>query len=106
MYIPIILGTARKGRQSEKVANFVLAETKKKNLDSEILDVRDYRIEATDNTEEIPQAEKLSKKIKKADAIIIVSINSVTGYQCVADSLYALGEIIVDKITPSLGKIR
>lgn len=44
MYIPIILGTAREGRQSEKVANYVLSEVIKYGLGSEILDVRDYML--------------------------------------------------------------
>jgi len=72
MYVPVILGTARKGRQSEKVANFVLDEAKKAELDSEIIDVRDYRIDATDNSVEIPQAVKFAEKIKKANALILV----------------------------------
>lgn len=78
MYIPIILGTARKGRYSEKVANFLLEQVE--NFDSEILDVRDYRIEATDATEESEQAKKLEEKITKADAIIIVSPEYNHGY--------------------------
>ncbi len=73
MYIPIILGTARKGRQSEKVTVFMLEQTRKRGLDSEIIDVRDYRIEATDNSKEPPEAKKLAEKIKKADAIVIVA---------------------------------
>jgi NAD(P)H-dependent FMN reductase len=73
MYIPIILGTARQGRMSERPAIWLNAELKKANIDTEIIDVRDYRIEATDNTAKIPQAIKLAEKIKKADALIIVS---------------------------------
>ena len=80
MYIPIILGTARQGRQSEKVANFMLAETAKAGLQSEIIDVRDYRIEATDSTGESPQAKKLAEKITKADGLIIVSPEYNHGY--------------------------
>lgn len=80
MYIPIILGTARKGRYSEKVAKFILKQTKKANFESEIIDVRDYRIESTDNTEEIPTAKKLEPKIVKADGIIIVSPEYNHGY--------------------------
>ena len=80
MYIPIILGTAREGRQSEKVANFVLQETIKIGLESEILDVRDYRVKATDNSGESPEAKKLAEKIKKADALIIVSPEYNHGY--------------------------
>lgn len=80
MYIPIILGTAREGRQSEKVSNFLFEEIIKNKIESEILDVRDYRIEATDNTGKLSQAQKLSEKINKADALIIVSPEYNHGY--------------------------
>jgi len=73
MYIPIILGTAREGRQSEKVAKFMLEEVQKAGLETEIIDVRDYRIKATDNTGKIPEAQKLSEKVVKADGFIIIS---------------------------------
>jgi NAD(P)H-dependent FMN reductase len=80
MYIPIILGTARAGRQSEKVANFMLQEVIKNNLESEIIDVQEYRISATDGTGESAQAKKLAEKINKADALIIVSPEYNHGY--------------------------
>lgn len=80
MYIPIILGTAREGRHSEKVSSFLLEEIIKNNIESEVLDVRDYRIEATDNTGKSPQAQKLSEKISKANALIIVSPEYNHGY--------------------------
>ena len=80
MYVPIILGTARQGRQSEKTADFILHETLNAGLESEILDVKDFRIEATDNTGNPPQAKKLLEKISKADALIIVSPEYNHGY--------------------------
>jgi len=80
MNIPVILGTARVGRQSEKVANFILEEVKKAGIETEIIDVRDLRIEATDNTGNVPQAKRLSPKIEKADAFIIVSPEYNHGY--------------------------
>lgn len=73
MYIPIILGTARKGRQSEKVADFILETAKSSGIDAEIVDVKDYRTEATDNAGEIPQAKKWKEKLMRADGLIIVS---------------------------------
>jgi len=73
LYIPIILGTARAGRQSEKAAKFMLDETVKAGLKTEIIDVRDFLIGATDNTQKLPQARKLSRKIAKADGFIVVS---------------------------------
>jgi len=80
MHIPVILGTAREGRQSEKAARFMLQEVLKAGLESEIIDVRDYRIAATDNTQSLPEAKKLAEKITKADALIIVSPEYNHGY--------------------------
>jgi NAD(P)H-dependent FMN reductase len=80
MYVPIILGTAREGRQSEKAAKFMIGQIKKFGLETEIVDVRDFRIEATDNTQESVLAKKLEKKISKADALIIVSPEYNHGY--------------------------
>ena len=73
MQISIILGTARKGRQSEKVAKYLLKKVKNNGFESEIIDVRDYRLEATDNTQETEKAKKFGLKIENSDAIIIVS---------------------------------
>ena len=57
--IPIILGTARDGRRSEKAARFMLKEATNAGLESEIIDARDYIIGVTDDTEALPQAKKL-----------------------------------------------
>lgn len=80
MYIPIILGTAREGRQSEKAAKFMLDEVKKAGIQTELIDVRDYRIPATDNTQKSPAAKKLAEKISRADGYIIVSPEYNHGY--------------------------
>lgn len=80
MYLPIILGTAREGRQSEKVAHFMLEEIKKEGIESSIVDVRDYRIEATDNTKKGSKARGLAEIISKADGIVIVSPEYNHGY--------------------------
>ncbi|VVB52124.1 NADPH-dependent FMN reductase [uncultured archaeon] len=79
-YVPVILGTARVGRRSESVANYVLSEVVKAGISSEIVDVRDYRIEATDNTRKSQTALKLAEKVTKADALIIVSPEYNYGY--------------------------
>lgn len=93
MYIPIILGTAREGRQSEKAARFILKEALKAGLESEIIDVVDFRISATDNTKNSPGAKKLAGKIIKADGIIVVSPEYNHGYpgelKMMLDMLYS-----------------
>lgn len=41
LFIPIILGTVRKGRASENVANFVFSELKKREgVETELIDIR------------------------------------------------------------------
>ncbi|MEK7147224.1 MAG: NAD(P)H-dependent oxidoreductase [Patescibacteria group bacterium] len=73
-YIPLILGTGREGRNSEIAANFVLGEIRKRpEIETELIDVRDYRLEFTDNTETSPVARKLAEKVLRADGFIIVS---------------------------------
>jgi NAD(P)H-dependent FMN reductase len=73
MHIPVVLGTAREGRQSEKVARFICEVTQKAGLETEIVDIREYRIPATDNTGAPPHAKKWGEKVVGADALIIVS---------------------------------
>jgi NAD(P)H-dependent FMN reductase len=80
MYIPVILGTARLGRQSEKAARFMLQKVMEAGLESEIIDVRDYRLAATDNSKESPQAQKLAEKVRRAGGLIIVSPEYNHGY--------------------------
>lgn len=80
MFIPVILGTAREGRESEKVAKFMLEEVENSGIETELIDVRDYRILTTDNTQKSAAAQKLSKKIEKADGLIIVTPEYNHGY--------------------------
>lgn len=80
MYIPIILGTAREGRESEKVARFMLEKAIEFGIDSEIIDVRDYRLPATDNTKTSDPAKRLMERILRADGLVIVSPEYNHGY--------------------------
>jgi len=68
MYIPIILGTKREGRQSEKAANFMLQEVLKLKLESEIIDVKDYVRDGKGENQE-----ELKEKLSKADGFIVVA---------------------------------
>jgi len=66
---------------SEHVAKFVLEEVKKHpEVETELVDARDYRMGATDNTETSPQAIKLEKIVNRADGFIIVSPEYNHGY--------------------------
>lgn len=73
MYIPVILGTARAGRESVKAANFVLGRLKESGAKTSLQDVRDYRIKATDNSGKSDEAKKLKHEIVDADGLVIVS---------------------------------
>ncbi len=75
-YIPIILGTARKGRQSIKVARFVLENVE--DFETELIDVRDWAKPAT--LRHPKNQEKVRNKIEKADGLIIVSPEYNSGY--------------------------
>ena len=58
LYIPIILGTARQGRQSEHVANFLLSEMKKRpEIETELIDVRQLKMRLDDAGETMKDPE-------------------------------------------------
>lgn len=81
LFIPIILGTARVGRRSEHAARFVFNEMKKcDGIETEFLDVRDFRLPATDDSEKTEVEQKLATIIAHADAVIIVSPEYNHGY--------------------------
>ena len=67
LYIPLILGTARQGRQSEHVANFVLSEMKKRpEIETELIDVRQLKMRLEDAGEAMKDPE-FAKKMTRAD---------------------------------------
>jgi len=74
MYIPIILGTGREGRGSEKVAHFMLQATEAlEGVETKILDVRDFRIEATTKNPEDESVKKYSEEMTRADGLIVIA---------------------------------
>lgn len=85
-YIPIILGSTRRGRRSARVARFV-AERMQRNeqVETEILDLLDYnfpmmeeRLRLRDDAP--PQVLEFSAKIARADSVVIVSPEYNNGY--------------------------
>src|SRR3989344_5946374 len=74
LFIPILLGTGRKGRQSEKVAHFVLEEVKRfGQFETELIDVRSFGLSATDDTKTTEKSKKFSETMTRADGLIVVS---------------------------------
>ena len=81
LFIPIILGSAREGRQSEKAAKFVLEEAKLYGkFETELIDVRDFGLLKTDDTKTSEKAKKFSETIDRADGLIIISPEYNHGY--------------------------
>lgn len=83
--VPVILGTARDGRSSEAVAEFVadyLPTTA--DIDSELIDVRDYTLgqtyEAWNEHEDIPEIADWKETAEEADGFVIVTPEYNHGY--------------------------
>jgi NAD(P)H-dependent FMN reductase len=80
LFIPVILGTVRKGRASENVAKFVFGEVQKRaGVETELIDLRDLNLAVDDAGEHIKDA-KFSATIKRADGIVIVTPEYNHGY--------------------------
>lgn len=80
MHIPVILGTSRDGRQSEKVAIWMLNQIESTEATSEIIDTRDYQVPITDASESSDTAKSYIKKIESADALVVVVPEYNHGY--------------------------
>lgn len=78
MYIPVILGTAREGRRSERAASFVLDQVGRAEIETELIDVRDHLISSTG--QEAPRAKEIGEKLSRADGYIIVAPEYNHGY--------------------------
>lgn len=79
--VPVLLGTAREGRQSEKVAQFVLAQAKAYGFDSTLVDIRDHVTPMTVRKKDDPNAGVAWEKIiQGADGLIIITPEYNHGY--------------------------
>ena len=80
LFIPVILGTTRKGRASESVARFVFAELGKRGgVLTELIDIRDIALPADDEGEAIKDA-RFSATVARADGLVIVTPEYNHGY--------------------------
>jgi azobenzene reductase len=78
MKITILLGSARKGRQSHKVANYLNNELVKRGFNTDLIDLAEDPLpvledKAGQNPHEIEQIRKISKRLSVADALIFVT---------------------------------
>ena len=80
LFIPVILGTVRKGRATEAVAKFVFEEVKKReSVETELIDILDLKFPADDAGEQIKHA-KFSATCARADGLVLVTPEYNHGY--------------------------
>lgn len=80
VYLPVLLGTPRQGRQSEHVAQFLLSEMKKRpEIETELIDVRQLQMTLHDAGTEMQDPE-YAKRMMRADGLAIVVPEYNHGY--------------------------
>ena len=73
LYIPVILGTTRKGRMSAHAARFVFGQLQKREgISSELIDIAELNLPVDDAGEAVKDP-RFSAAMERADAIVIVS---------------------------------
>jgi len=91
IFLPIILGTNRKDRQSEYVADFLVGEIEvHEGINTKLIDVRDFHFPANDygpNLKEKAPFKSYADTIQRADGIIIVAPEYNHSYPGVLKSL-------------------
>jgi len=83
LFIPILLGTVRQGRESEKVATLIQAHILKNHLDLEttLIDPRNLVLPQDDEgTQLAPQNQHWQETMQRADGLIIVVPEYNRGY--------------------------
>src|SRR5436309_3627859 len=80
LFIPVILGTTRRGRRSEHAARFVFEETKKRSgVETEFVDICDIPMRLDDAGEQMKDA-GFSNLVSRADGLILVVPEYNHGY--------------------------
>src|SRR3954470_804622 len=80
LFLPVLLGTPRQGRESEHAAKLVYQQTKKRaGIETELIDVRTLPMKLDDAGEQMKDP-KFSATIQRCDALIIVTPEYNHGY--------------------------
>ena len=80
LFIPVILGTTRRGRRTEDVARFVLEQTgKRPDVETELIDVCKLPLKLDDAGEQMKDPQ-FSATIQRCDALIVVTPEYNHGY--------------------------
>ncbi|MEP6709399.1 MAG: NADPH-dependent FMN reductase [Verrucomicrobiota bacterium] len=80
LFIPVVLGTARQGRQSEHAAKFVFDQTKMRaGIETELIDIRNLPMRLDDAGEEMKDP-VFSATVERCDGLILVVPEYNHGY--------------------------
>ena len=80
LFIPVILGTARQGRESEHAARFVFEQTRNRaGVETELIDVRTLPMRLDDAGEQMKDP-AFSATIERCDALVLVAPEYNHGY--------------------------
>jgi NAD(P)H-dependent FMN reductase len=80
LFIPVVLGTPRKGRYSEYVAKFVIDRVRQRNdIETELIDIKELHLKFDDAGEAIKDP-VFSAVVLRADALILVVPEYNHGY--------------------------
>jgi NAD(P)H-dependent FMN reductase len=92
LFIPLLLGTNRKGRASENVAKWVYSKMEEREeIEPQFFDVRDFQLLQDDyGTELGPQYPEWRNAIIKADGLVIVTPEYNHGYPGILKSVLDL----------------
>ena len=92
VFLPVLLGTNRQGRQSEHVARWLIAEIEQRaDIESRLFDVRDFQLPADDYGTEIAALfPEWRDSIRRADGLIIVAPEYNHGYPGILKSVLDL----------------
>lgn len=80
LFIPVVLGTTRKGRYSEYVARFVIEHVQRRGeVETELIDIKEVPLASDDAGEAIKDVQ-FSATVTRADALILVVPEYNHGY--------------------------
>lgn len=105
VFIPVLLGTNRKERQSEKVSTWLLKQIEKRDdIETRLFDVRDFDLPNDDYGTEIAHLFPVWRdNIIKADGLIIIAPEYNHGYPGVLKSVLDL--LLKEYIHKSVGLV-
>jgi NAD(P)H-dependent FMN reductase len=92
VFLPVLLGTNRQGRQSEHVARWLIGEIEQRaEIETRLFDVRDFHLPADDYGTEIADLfPEWRDSIRRADGLIIVAPEYNHGYPGILKSVLDL----------------